>query len=51
MAPVFGLLIVVGVEVDIVEYDSVGSNQVDAQTACLGGQQEDEDTRVIREAI
>ena len=33
------------------EYDSVGSDQVDAQNARLGGQQEDENTWVIREAI
>jgi hypothetical protein len=40
--PVFGLLIVVRVEVDVVYDDGVGGREVDAQPACTRRQQEHE---------
>jgi len=46
MASVFGLFVVVRVEVDVVQNDDVCSTQVDAKTTGLCRQQEDEDRRV-----
>ena len=43
MTPVLGLLVVVGVEIEVVEDDCVGSSQVDAKPSGLGGEDEDED--------
>ena len=51
MAPVLGLLVVVGVEVDVVEDDGVGGRQVDAQPARLGRQDEQENTGVCVELV
>ena len=51
MAPVLGLLVVVGVEVDVVEDDGVGRRQVDAQPARLGRQDEQENTGVRVELV
>ena len=45
--PVFSLLIIVGIEVDVVDDDGVCSREVDAEPACLRGQQEHEDIRVV----
>ena len=47
MAPVLGLLVVVGVEVHVVEDDGVGGGQVDAQAARAGAQDEHEDGGVV----
>ena len=51
MAPVLRLLVVVGVEVDVVEDDGVGRGQVDAQPARLGRQDEEENTVVGVETV
>ena len=51
MAPVLGLLVVVGIEVDVVEDNHVGRRQVDAQPARLGRKQEDEEAVVLVEAV
>ena len=51
MAAVFRLLVVVGVEVDVVEDDGVGRRQVDAQPARLGRQDEEENTVVGVETV
>ncbi len=46
MTPVFGLLVVVGVEVEVVKDDGVGGGQVDAQSSGFGRKNEDENTIV-----
>jgi hypothetical protein len=46
VTPVLGLLVVVGVEVEVMEDDSVGGSQVDAKSSGLGGEDEDEDAVV-----
>ena len=51
MAPVLGLLVVVGVEVDVVEDDGVGGGEVDAQPARLRRQDEQENTAVRVELV
>ena len=51
MAPVLCLLVVVGVEVDVVEDDGVGGRQVDAQPARLRRQDEEENTVVRVELV
>ena len=51
MAPVLCLLVVVGVEVDVVEDDGVGRRQVDAQPARLRRQNEQENTAVRVELV
>ena len=51
VAAVFRLLVVVGVEVDVVEDDGVGRGQVDAQPARLGRQDEEENTVVGVETV
>ena len=51
MAAVLCLLVVVGVEVDVVEDDGVGRGQVDAQPARLGRQDEEEDAVVRVELV
>jgi len=43
---VFGLLVVVGVEVEVVEDNGVGGGQVDAQPSGFGRKNEDENTIV-----
>ena len=51
MAAVLCLLVVVGVEVDVVEDDGVGRGQVDAQPARLGRQDEEKDAVVRVELV
>ena len=51
MAAVFGLLVVVRVEVEVVENDGVGGRQVDAETAGFGRQDEDKDAVVVVELV
>ena len=51
VTPVFGLLVVVGVEVEVVEDDGVGGSEVDAQAAGLGRQDENEDVGVFVELV
>jgi hypothetical protein len=46
VTPVLGLLVVVGVEVEVMEDDCVGGCQVDAKSSGLGGEDEDEDAVV-----
>jgi hypothetical protein len=48
---VLGLLVIVGVEVDVVDDDDVGGGQVDAQAPSARGQQEDEDGGVFVELV
>lgn len=42
MAPVLGLLVIVGVKVDVVQDDHIGSGKVNSQTTGSSGQQEQE---------
>ena len=51
MAAVFGLFVVVGVEVDIVHDDDISWRQVDAQSTGPCRQQEHEDRIVVIELI
>ena len=51
MTPVLGLLVVVGVEVDVMQDDGVGGSQIDAQSPSAGGQQEDENVRLFVEPV
>ena len=51
VAPVLCLLVVVGVEVDVVEDDGVGGGEVDAQPARLRRQDEVENTAVRVELV
>ena len=51
MTPVLGLLVVVGVEVDVMQDDGVGGSQIDAQSPSACGQQEDEDVRLFVEPV
>ena len=51
VAPVLGLLVVVGVEVDVVKDDGVGGGEVDAQPARLRRQDEQENTAVRVELV
>jgi hypothetical protein len=46
VTPVLRLLVVVGVEVEVMEDDCVGGSQVDAKPSGLGGEDEDEDAVV-----
>ena len=50
MASIFGLFVVVRVEVDIVQNDNIGSSEVDAETSSSRREKEDEDVavRVVR---
>jgi hypothetical protein len=47
VASVLGLLVVVRVEVEVVENDSVGRRQVDAEAAGFRRQDEDENAFVV----
>lgn len=47
MAPVLGLFVIVGVEVDVVDNDSVGRRQVDAESSGSGRQQKNEYAAVL----
>ena len=51
MTPVLSLLVIVWVEVQIMQYDSVGSCQIDTKTPSSGGQDEDKYVRILVEVI
>ncbi len=47
MAPVLGLLIIVGIEIEVVEDDGVGSSEVNSQAASFGREDKHEIVIVI----
>ena len=51
VTPVLCLLVIVRIEVQIMEDDCVGGCQVDTQTSSPGGEDEDEDVRILVEII
>ena len=51
MTPVLCLLVIVGVEVDVMQDDGVGGCQVDAKAPGTCGQEEDEDVWVFIELV
>jgi len=51
MAPIFSLLVVVRVAIDIVQYDDASGRQIDSQTSCLRRKNEDEVRLVVVERV